>query len=125
MGRAVTMMDIDEFYEEDPARRDSKELALGSDWSSAADPASVFTLFWIHDTGELCLMRAPRLAGKLPGSQGPFGVGNARVVEPKTSALSVEVVARFATEEELQTALYGRDEAEVSADGVAWLDRLR
>ena len=50
-------MDIDEFYEADPRRRQSAELELGTEW---LDEDNVrHELNYVEDTGELYVLREP------------------------------------------------------------------
>jgi hypothetical protein len=114
-------VNVEEFYAADPERRSSDEVPLGDGWSSVGDPSSTFTLFWIRDTGELCLMQAPSMSPKSPGSLGPYGSGIASVREPRASDLQVRVIARIASEDRLREVLEGHEEAEQLSDGVEWL----
>ncbi len=59
-------MDIDEFYDADPRRRTSRELAYGVGWAQGSPPGRVADLFWVEDTGELYLMFEPIPPNWLP-----------------------------------------------------------
>jgi hypothetical protein len=59
-------MDIDQFYDSDPRRRPSREVSFGMNWSDATDPQHLWDLFWVADTGELCLMQKPAPPKWLP-----------------------------------------------------------
>ena len=50
-------MDIGEFYDGDPARRESDEINFGDGWSTEADQHSTYRANWIRETGELYVMR--------------------------------------------------------------------
>ena len=50
-------MDIDDFYEENEARRESAEFEFGIEWSDAAD--NEYELSWVEATGELYLLVEP------------------------------------------------------------------
>ena len=59
-------MDIEEFYDADPRRREADERAFGWDWNLTADSQHRWDLFWNAGTGELYLMAKPvhsRLVG--------------------------------------------------------------
>ena len=47
-------MDLEAFYEENEARRESEEIEFGSDWTDA--DGVFYELTWIEATGELYLM---------------------------------------------------------------------
>ncbi len=59
-------MDIDEFYDSDPRRRASAEVAYGVGWADGAPPRQIADLFWVVDTGELYLMFEPNPPNWLP-----------------------------------------------------------
>lgn len=63
---SVWTVDIDEFYDGDPRRRTSKEIAYGVGWAEGAPPKRVADLFWVADTGELYLMFEPIPPNWLP-----------------------------------------------------------
>jgi hypothetical protein len=50
-------MDIESFYEQNEARRESAEFEFGSEWTDAAD--NEYELSWVEATGELYLMVEP------------------------------------------------------------------
>jgi len=52
-------LDIEEFYDADPRRRNAEERAFGWDWNLTADPHHRWDLFWNAGTGELYLMAKP------------------------------------------------------------------
>ena len=54
-------MDIEEFYDADPRRRSGEDRQYGLGWSDAADPQSLYDLYWNSGTGELYLMRKPKV----------------------------------------------------------------
>jgi len=63
-------MDIEEFYDQNPARRTSEEFEFGRDWSDGRRQPRRDQL--VHDTGELYLMTAPFepiVASGLPGDE--------------------------------------------------------
>jgi hypothetical protein len=113
-------MDIDAFYEGDPRRRPSAEIELGTGWHDADDVQ--YELNWVHDTGELYVMReaAPRV------SEDPFGGLHVRDTPGFEHQLTVHVVAHIDTADNLHKILDGWAEAMAGPDGPGWLgDRLR
>jgi hypothetical protein len=56
-------VDIEEYYDADPRRRDAEERAFGSDWNLSDDPHHGWDLFWNSGTGELYLMAKPVHSG--------------------------------------------------------------
>ena len=50
-------MDIEAFYEQNEARRESAEFEFGSEWTDASD--NEYELSWVEATGELYLMVEP------------------------------------------------------------------
>jgi hypothetical protein len=110
-------MDIEEFYDEEPARRSSEEFGYGRDWS---DPdAGRAELMWVQSTGELYVMQEP----SEPILEDP--IGDTYLQSMPASALTVEVLARVPTRGELDQILDGWEAAMVAPDSLAWVrDRL-
>ena len=50
-------MDIESFYEQNEARRESAEFEFGDEWTDASD--NDYELSWVEATGELYLMVEP------------------------------------------------------------------
>ena len=50
-------MDIEEFYDADPRRRESEEIEFGREWSDASGMRT--ELSWVAATGELYAMAEP------------------------------------------------------------------
>lgn len=59
-------VDIDQFYDNDPRRRQSEEVSYGIGWAEGSPPKRVADLFWVADTGELYLMFEPSSPNWLP-----------------------------------------------------------
>lgn len=117
-------MDIEEFYDADPRRRSSAEVELGSDWHDAGGVR--YELSWVEDTGELYVMREPSPAGWAT----PFGGIHVRGThgrdEAEVEGMTVAVVGRIETREEVERVLAGWQAAMGSSEGVAWVaDQLR
>jgi hypothetical protein len=77
-------MDIEEFYDADPRRRESEEIEFGREWSDANGMRT--ELSWVAATGELYAMAEP--AGSV--EMDPFG--DTRVDDLPTDALTVEIL---------------------------------
>ena len=111
-------MDIEEFYDQNPARRTSEEFEFGRDWSDA--DGSHAEVSWVQDTGELYLMSAPYepiVAIGVPGEES---------VEPlPTNQVVVEVLGVYPTLEAVEETLAGWRDAMPAPGGVEWLrDRI-
>ena len=110
-------MDIEEFYNANPARRSSEEVGYGRDWS---DPdGGRCELLWIQATGELYMMREPTE----PILADPFG--DTVVQSMPSNLLTVEVLAEVKTRAEVDRALAGWETAMGAPRSLAWVrDRL-
>ena len=118
-GRAgsVPPMDIEEFYDADDRRRRSAEIELGTEWR---DKAGVrYELNWVEDTGELYVMREPA-----PYQwEDPFGGIHVNVSEEAPAdGMTVAVVARIATHDQLRQVLAGWEDAMGRPDSTGWLE---
>ncbi|HTX63563.1 MAG TPA: hypothetical protein VMD28_07965 [Acidimicrobiales bacterium] len=117
-------MDIEQFYDADPRRRNSVEVELGQDWRDAHGVR--FELSWVEDTGELYVMREP-----VPSEWAtPFGGIHARGMhstdEKEIEGMTVVVVGQVATRDEVDQLFEGWQQAIEAPDSVAWLvKRLR
>jgi hypothetical protein len=110
-------MDIEEFYEADPARRSSEEFGYGRDWT---DPdGGRCEMLWIQATGELYTMREPTE----PILADPFG--DTVVPSVPSNLLIVEVLAEVKTRAEVDQLLEGWETAMTAPGSLAWVrDRL-
>src|SRR5439155_22042895 len=77
-------MDIEQFYDADPRRRESEEVEFGREWSDANGLRT--ELSWVADTGELYAMAEPSGSVEMD----PFG--DTRVDDLPTDALTVEIL---------------------------------
>jgi hypothetical protein len=109
-------VDIEEFYEADERRRQSSEIELGTEWRD--DHNIRYELNWVQDTGEVYVMREP--APYVTAD--PFG-GIHTDIRSNTSpaGMTVAVVARIATRDELERVFNGWQTAMARSDGIAWL----
>jgi hypothetical protein len=113
-------MDIDEFYEGDPRRRPSAELELGTEWLDADNVRH--ELNYVEDTGELYVLRepAPHVA------EDPFGGLYPSTSPDYDKKMTVHVIARIPTKDDVHRILEGWQEAMQRPDAADWLsERLR
>ncbi|MGH9020295.1 MAG: hypothetical protein ACRDV0_04680 [Acidimicrobiales bacterium] len=110
-------MDIEAFYEQNEARRESAEIEFGDDWSDAS--GNRYELSWVETTGEFYLMIEPD-AYVSEDNFGDFAVAD----EP-VSELSVVVVGVATTRSAAEDALAGWESAMVTDNSLDWLyDRM-
>jgi hypothetical protein len=111
-------MDIEEFYDADPRRRESEEIEFGREWSDASGMRT--ELSWVADTGELYAMAEPA------GSVEMDPLGDTRVDDLPTEALTVEILGAVGTREEVDQLLSGWERAmDKSPNSIQWVrDRL-
>jgi hypothetical protein len=109
-------VDIEQFYDADERRRESPEVELGTEWRDAKNVR--YELNWVQDTGELYVMAEP----PPPEWGGPFGDIHVRTGDnAPVTGMSVSVVARIPSHEELERVLSGWQAAMAGTDGVSWL----
>ena len=106
-------MDIETFYEQNEARRESAEFEFGSEWTDAAD--NEYELSWVEATGELYLMVEPD-AVVSEDIFGDFLVG-----EEAISDLTVVIVGKVASLTALEDQLRGWEEAMLEENSLEWL----
>ncbi|HEV2427907.1 MAG TPA: hypothetical protein VGS61_06785 [Acidimicrobiales bacterium] len=106
-------MDIETFYEQNEARRESAEIELGDEWTDAR--GNRYELSWVEATGELYLMIEPD-AVVTEDVFGDFVTAG----EP-ASELSVVVIGVEATHGALEDALAGWETAMGQDNSLAWL----
>ena len=111
-------MDIEEFYDADPRRRESEEIEFGREWSDADGMRT--ELSWVADTGELYAMAEP--AGSVEMDPG----GDTRVDDLPVEALTVELLGTVPTRDEIDQLLAGwEDVMEQGPNSIQWVrDRL-
>ena len=113
-------MDIDEFYEADPRRRASAELELGTEWKD--DDGVNHELNYVEDTGELYVLREPAPHVR----EDPFGGLRFSTPPGYDKKMTVHVIAKVDTTDDLHRILKGWQEAMTRENGAHWLgDRLR
>ena len=92
-------MDIEEFYDADPRRRESEEIEFGREWSDANGMRT--ELSWVAATGELYAMAEPGGSVEMD----PFG--DTRVDDLPTNLLTVEILGTVAERAEVDQLLAG------------------
>ncbi len=106
-------MDIEAFYDQNEARRESAEFEFGSEWTDAAD--NEYELSWVEATGELYLMVEPD-AHVTEDMFGDFLVSD----EP-VNDLTVVVIGKVASLTALEEILDGWEDAMLDDNSLAWL----
>jgi hypothetical protein len=111
-------MDIEEFYDADPRRRESEEVEFGREWSDANGGRT--ELSWVADTGELYAMAEP----SEPVFMDP--IGDTRVPDLPTELVTVEILGTVATRELVDQLLAGWESAmDKGPNSIQWVrDRL-
>ena len=111
-------MDIEEFYDADPRRRESEEIEFGREWSDASGMRT--ELSWVAATGELYAMAEPGGSVEMD----PFG--DTRVDDLPTDALKVEILGTVAPRAEIDQPPAGREGVmEKGPNSLQWVrDRL-
>jgi hypothetical protein len=106
-------MDIETFYEQNEARRESAEFEFGGEWTDEAD--NEYELSWVEATGELYLMIEPD-AQVTGGAFGDFHVTPEVVTD-----LTVVIIGKSASLAALEDTLLGWEDAMLEANSLAWL----
>ncbi len=109
-------MNIADFYDLDPRRRESSEVQFGDGWSTEADQHSTYRASWLFETGELYVVREPHPGGLFARFLDQLGIDQA-----ETEQLTVEILGHFDNEESVQRALAGWDHAMNHHDSLDWL----
>lgn len=106
-------MDIETFYEQNEARRESAEFEFGSEWTDASD--NEYELSWVEATGELYLMVEPDAIIN-EDIFGDFTVSG----EP-VSDLTVVIIGKVASHAALEDKLQGWVDAMLEENSLSWL----
>lgn len=109
-------MNIEAFYEDNEARRESAEYEFGDEWTDLA--GNHYELGWIEATGELYLMIEPE-AQVTEDAFGDFITAHTPVEE-----LEVSVIATVGSLDALDSRLEGWEEAMEQENSLAWLARV-
>jgi hypothetical protein len=108
-------MDIESFYEQNEARRESAEFEFGGEWTDAVD--NEYELSWVEATGELYLMVEPD-AQITEDAFGDYFVQG----EPVTD-LTVVIIGKSPSLAALEDALLGWEDAMLEPSSLAWLSQ--
>jgi hypothetical protein len=106
-------MDIETFYEQNEARRESAEFEFGNEWTDQVD--NEYELSWVEATGELYLMVEPD-AQVTEDLFGDFFVSD----EPAND-LTVVIIGKVASHAAVEDVLSGWQEAMLEENSLAWL----
>jgi hypothetical protein len=106
-------MDIESFYEQNEARRESAEFEFGSEWTDASE--NEYELSWVEATGELYLMVEPEAIV----NEDIFG--DFLVSDEEISDLTVVVIGKAATLAALEDTLQGWEDAMLDENSLEWL----
>ncbi|MGA2294236.1 MAG: hypothetical protein ABSG24_03300 [Acidimicrobiales bacterium] len=106
-------MDIESFYEQNEARRESAEFEFGSEWTDASD--NEYELSWVEATGELYLMVEPEALV----NEDIFG--DFLVSDEVINDLTVVVIGKVASLVALEDALQGWEDAMLEENSLEWL----
>jgi hypothetical protein len=106
-------MDIESFYEQNEARRESAEFEFGSEWSDPSD--NEYELSWVEATGELYLMVEPDAIV----NEDIFG--DFYVQDEMISDLTVVIIGKAPSLAGLEDTLRGWEDAMLEENSLAWL----
>ncbi|HUX05246.1 MAG TPA: hypothetical protein VMV53_10125 [Acidimicrobiales bacterium] len=106
-------MDIETFYEQNEARRESAEFEFGSEWTDASD--NEYELSWVEATGELYLMVEP------DATVNEDIFGDFLVSDEEISDLTVVIVAKVPSLTALEDLLEGWEDAMLEENSLTWL----
>lgn len=106
-------MDIESFYEQNEARRESAEFEFGSEWTDPAD--NEYELSWVEATGELYLMVEPDAVV----TEDIFG--DFLVSDEAVNDLTVVVIGKVASLAALEDLLEGWEDAMLEENSLSWL----
>jgi hypothetical protein len=109
-------MDIEQFYDADPRRRESDEVEFGREWASKGMRTE---LSWVELTGELYAMAEPAE----PVFMDP--IGDTRVPDLPTELVTVEVIGVIPERADVERILSGWQDAMSTPDSIQWVrDRV-
>jgi len=106
-------MDIESFYEQNEARRESAEFEFGGEWTDPDD--NEYELSWVEATGELYLMIEPD-AKITEDAFGDFYVAPEAVTD-----LTVVIIGKSASLAALEDTMLGWEDAMLEPNSLSWL----
>lgn len=110
-------MNIHDFYDADPRRRESEEITYGDGWTDEDDEHSTYRLNWVADTGEAYIVREPHPGGILARYLDALGFDQADVEE-----LRVEILTT-ASRYDVDAALAGWPAVMPQRNSLRWVRR--
>jgi hypothetical protein len=113
-GVGWTIVNIDDFYAANEARRESAEFEFGDEWTDAR--GNFYELSWVESTGELYVMLGPE--GTI--HEDLFFGGAMSYGEPVDSLL-VQIIGFIATHDEVEARLEGWANAMSTENSMQWL----
>ena len=106
-------MDLEQFYDADPRRRQSEELEFGTDWNDGGARTQVS---WVEVTGELYAMRDPL------GWMVTDPIGDNRVLGVTDEQLTVEVLGVVSGRDAVERVMSGWEAAMPAGDdSIGWV----
>jgi hypothetical protein len=110
-------VDLEQFYNEDPRRRNSEELEFGRDWTDEENNRCEIS--WVKDTGELYAMREPTVRYSADGLGGMYSG------EPKVEQLWIDIIGVIEGVGAIEAVMSGWPEAMPGSNSLAWVrDRV-
>ena len=109
-------MDISEFYDGDPRRRESSEVRFGDGWSTETDEHSTYRAEWLFETGELYVVREPH-----PGGLFARFLDQLDIDQVEVKQLTVEILGTFKDEQAVQASAGRLGQAHDQAESLDWL----
>ena len=106
-------MDIEEFYDADPRRRASEEIAFGHEWTDAR--GGRYEVMWIADTGEVYAMFEP------VEPMASDGIGDIFPQHMPVDAVTVQVLAVIPDRDDLEQRLAGWADAMADVASIDWV----
>ena len=106
-------MDIETFYDENEARRESAEFEIGDEWTDANGVR--YELSGVEATGELYLMTEPDAEVLVD----PFG--GFWTLPEEVDELTIVVIGQVGSHEHLQSLIAGWEDAMMGTGSLAWL----
>ena len=106
-------MDIESFYEQNEARRESAEFEFGAQWSDESE--NEYELSWVEATGELYLMVEPDAMV----NEDIFG--DFLVSDEEISDLTVVIIGKVASLAALEDVIQGWEGAMLEENSLEWL----
>ncbi len=107
-------MNIEEFYDENEARRESAEIEFGSDWTDSI--GNIYELSWVEATGELYLMLSPTAT-----MHADVFFGDVLNFNEPVESLLIKIIGTIPTEAGVHAALEGWEAAMPQEHSLKWL----